>query len=327
MIKKYSFTVIFMVVELILALVSQHNFIKNNAILLSLITSLFLIIVPFLFFLLAYKNQEKYTFVFIFYSIFKVIPYVFSMKGNFFEVIFQWKFYLDILFSFILIWNFILFLKRFRDNYKKHWNEENDDLTTISIAIQNVFVFKKLGKILAFEVSSFYYCFLKWKQPSINANLFSGYKNSGIIALFVSLIFLSIVEAGAFHIFLFSEHKNIALIFAFIHIYVLINLIGHLKAIVIRKHFISSNKILIRYGLFDTLEIPVKLIVKITKFDGNYEKSENVVKFALLAKLEPHNILVELKDNMLVYFPFGIVKNPNKILLYLDEPSKILGLV
>jgi hypothetical protein len=76
-----------------------------------------------------------------------------------------------------------------------------------------------------------------------------------------------------------------------------------------------------------SLEVPLVLIAKISKFEGDYEKNENLVMFALLGKLEPYNIAIELKEEIQVFLPFGIVKQPNRILFYLDEPQKILELV
>jgi hypothetical protein len=327
MIKKYRFQIVFILIELVLALISQVDFVKNNPTLLSIFTALFLVITPIKYHFFTRKIQGTLTFWFVFYSIFKITPLIFSMKGNIFESIFRWKIYLNILFFVFLFLKIITLIRNFREEIKQRKNDKQDDYSLISFVLQKSIRFEKLGRGLAFEICSFYYCFFKWKQPPANENLFFGYKNSGVIALFISLIFLSIVESTIFHIFLIPEHKIVALIFAFLHIYLLINLIGHLKAIVFRKHFISSDKILIRYGLFDTLEIPVDMIAKISKFEGDYEKNENLVKFALLGKLEPHNIAIELKENIQVFLPFGIIRKPNRILFYLDESNQILGLV
>ena len=109
------------------------------------------------------------------------------------------------------------------------------------------------------------------------------------------------------------------------HVYLLINLIGHLKAIYFRTHLVLSQKIIIRYGLFDTLEIPFDSIKTIQKFEGDYDKSNDLVKFALLGKLEPHNISIE--ESIPVNLPFGIRKQPKRILLYIDDVADFLKTV
>jgi hypothetical protein len=327
MIKKYRFQIVFTLIELVLALIGQVDFVENNPILLSIFTALFLVITPILYHFFTRKIQETLTFWFVFYAIFRITPIVFLMKGNIFESIFRWKIYLNIMFFVFLFLKIITLIRNFREEIKQRKNDEQDDYSLISNVLQKSIRFEKLGRGLAFEICSFYYCFIKWKGDSSGDNQFSGYKNSGVIGYYVAFIFLSFIEAGGLHLLLISWNKNAAIMFLFLHIYVLINVIGHLKALIFRKHFISSDKILIRYGLFDTLEIPVNLIAKISKFEGDYEKNENLVKFALLGKLEPHNIAIELKENIQVFLPFGIMRRPNRILFYLDEPHKILGLL
>ena len=137
----------------------------------------------------------------------------------------------------------------------------------------------------------------------------------------------SVIEAVGVHSFLISRNKNMAIFFLILHVYLLINLIGNLKAIVFRKHLVTDQKLLIRYGLFDTVEIPINSISKINKFEGDYQKSTALVKFALLGKLEPHNISIELKNNISVNLPFGITKNPNHLLFYIDDANKFLAMV
>jgi len=103
-----------------------------------------------------------------------------------------------------------------------------------------------------------------------------------------------------------------------------------LKAIYFRTHLVLSQKIVIRYGLFDTLEIPfdsINSINSIQKFEGDYDKSNELVKFALLGKLEPHNVSIELKEIITVNLPFGITKEPKRILLYVDNVTDFLKTV
>ena len=48
------------------------------------------------------------------------------------------------------------------------------------------------------------------------------------------------------------------------------------------------------------------------------------MKFALLGKLEPHNIYLELKNDTQVNLPFGIIKKPKIILLYIDNVNDFI---
>ncbi|MDA6072318.1 hypothetical protein NJT12_22065 [Flavobacterium sp. AC] len=330
MLKKYSSLIIFAVIEIIITLISFSYLIKNNSTLLSASTALFLVVTPLLYYVLTRKKQTEFTFWFVLYSVFKITPYVFKMEGNFFEGLFQLKIYFNIAFLIYLIWKAFQFIKNFRKTLKQKNNIEQDDYSIISNSLQEAIKFKKLAKMISFEVCSFYYCFIKWSRNNNDnntGNSFSGYKESGMSAVYIGLMLVSVFEAVGLHFLLISWNKTVSLLLLVLHVYILINLIGHLKAVFFRSHLVLSQKIIIRYGLFDTLEIPFDLLHSIQKFEGDYEKSSELVKFALLGKLEPHNIAIELRDKIFVSLPFGITKQPSRILLYIDNAKDFLKVI
>lgn len=326
MLKKYSALIIFIAIEIGIALASFNNHIQDNSTLLSVFTGLFLIVTPALYYI-TNKKQTEFTFWFVFYSVFKITPYVFDMENNFFQVIFQFKIYFNIAFLIFLAWKALQFMRNFRKAVKQKDNIEQDEYSIISDSLKKSIKFKKLGKMIAFEVCSFYYCFIKWTGNKNNQSGFSGYRESGVSAIYIGLMLASVFEAVALHAYLISRNKTIAIIILILHVYLLINLIGHLKAIFFRSHLVLSQKIVIRYGLFDTLEVPFDSFNTIQKFEGDYEKSNELVKFALLGKLEPHNISIQLKENITVNLPFGITKEPKRILLYIDNVADFLKTV
>lgn len=322
--KKYLSLLIFGIIESVLLAISTFIVPQNSAISFSILTALFFIVSPFVYYLLNRKTKSEFTFWSVFYLTFKATPYLFPMKENFFKIIFDWKIYFNIAFLLFLIIAAFHFILNFKRNTKQLNIETQDEHTLISTALQKSLKFEKLGKMIAFEICSFYYCFFKWSHEKPSDHQYTGFKNSGTSALYIGLMFISIVEAVAIHILLISWNKNIAIVFLILHLYLLVNLVGHLKAIIFRRHLIVSEKIIIRYGLFNSLEIPFHTIEKINKFEGDYEKSKNLVKFALLGNLEPHNLAIEFTDNTCISLPFGIMKNPKSILLYVDNVNKFI---
>jgi hypothetical protein len=291
----------------------------NNEKVISVITFLFLIVNPFLYFLLNRNKNTEFTFLFVFYSTFKLAPYVIPMHENFFKFIFDWKIYFNLAFLIYLAWNAVQFFLLFKKNINQESEGSKDDYTVIVNSLQKSIRFKRLGELIAFEVCSFYYCFVKWSGNQKSDNQFTGFKNSGVGAIYIGLMLVSVIEGVGMHLFLITRYKNIAFIFLILHIYMLINLIGHLKAILFRRHQIASQQMIIRYGLFETLAIAISSIKTIKKFEGDYDKSNSLLKYALLGNLEPHNVYIELKNEIQVNLPFGIQKEPKKILLYIDN--------
>ena len=110
--------------------------------------------------------------------------------------------------------------------------------------------------MISFEVCSFYYCFIKWNRNNNPENSFSGYKESGVSAVYIGLMLVSVFEAVGLHFLLITWNKTFSLLLLVLHVYILINLIGHLKAVFFRSHLVWSQKIIIRYGLFGSFNIP-----------------------------------------------------------------------
>ncbi|WP_431244938.1 hypothetical protein ACQ9BO_12470 [Flavobacterium sp. P21] len=319
MIKKYNALLIFGIIETILLLITFYFTSKDNALSFSVLTALFLIVAPVVYYFLSRKEKTELTFWFVFYLAFKITPFIFPMEGNFFKVIFDWKIYFNIAFLLFLIWTAIQFILNLKKNIKLTNNESQDDYDVITHSLQKSIKFKKLGQIITFEICSLYYCFIKWTNNKTPENQFTGYKNSGVSAIYIGLMLASIAEAATMHMLLISHSKKGAILFLVLHIYLLLNLTGQLKAIIFRRHSILSEKIIIRYGLFNSLEIPIDSIENISRFEGDYEKNGNLAKLALLGKLEPHNVSIEVKDNIEVHLPFGIIKKPKLILFYIDD--------
>jgi hypothetical protein len=326
-VKKYYPVFFYTIVQLFFCAISTNEKIRDNYKYISILTGLFLFLTPTLYYLLTKKREAEFTFWFVFYLTFKITPFIFEMENNFFEIIFKWKIYLNIAFLLYLIWKATVFIINLKKNLFQKRENTIDDFSIISSSLQKSIKFKKIGRLLTFEFCSFYYCFIKWIKSEENENQFSGFKNSGVSSLYIGLMIASIAEAFAFHSILISRNKNLAIAFLILHIYILINLIGHLKAIRYRSHLISAQKILIRYGLFDTLEVPISQILKIEKFEGDYEKNKDLVKFALLGKIEPHNICIELKNILAVKLPFGISREPKKILFYIDDVHNFITII
>ncbi len=197
MLKKYSSLIIFILTEIVIALFGFNNSIKQNPDLASLLTGLFLIVTPTLYYLMTRKKQTEFTFWFVFYSAFKITPYIFPMENNFFEKLFLLKIYLNIAFLLFLTWKAFLFLKNFKETAKE--NSEQDAHSIITNSLKKSVRFEKLGKMIAFEICSFYYCFIKWQGDKKTKNDFSGYYNSGVSGLYFGLMLVSVFEAFGFH--------------------------------------------------------------------------------------------------------------------------------
>ncbi|MBC5837118.1 hypothetical protein [Flavobacterium muglaense] len=318
-IKKYLPLLLFIIVQIIIAGISLNGNFRNDYKYSSILTGLFLFLTPTVYHLLSKNTKTTFTYWFVFYLSIKISPFIFTTDNNFFKILFEYKIYLNIAFLIYLLYKTIVFIVELKKRLFQKNTETIDDFSIISNSLGQSIKFEKLGKLLTFEICSFYYCFIKWVKNKKNDNQFTTNNNSGITALYIGLMIASITEAFAIRSILISRNKTAAIVLLVLHLYILINLTGHLKAIHYRYHLVSAKTVVIRYGLFETLVIPIDTIASIKNFEGDYTKNKDLVKFALLGKLEPHNIAIELKEKRTVNLPFGISRQPTTILLYVDE--------
>ena len=292
----------------------------------SILITLFFLFNPIIYYLLIRKRQADFSFWFIFYSTFKITPYIFPFAGTWFELFFSLKIYFNLLFLLYLIWQLVNFIRQFHLSINSQNSKFIDEYTYFSEYLQTNIKYKKFGQMISFEICSFYYALFKWRNNPESSKEFTGYKNSGVLSIYIGLMFVSVIEALGFHAILISRHKIIALVLLILHLYLLINLTGQIKAIIFRKHIILDQHLYICYGLFNTLKIPISTIIRTSKFESDYNKKDkNLLKIALLGKMEPHNILIELQENIIVHLPFGIVKKPKNILLYIDKHNDFIS--
>ena len=317
--RKYYYLIIFIFIECILILTSKY---VTDILYYDIIFIIYLIIFPICFYLISKKEFSTLAYITLFYFIFKTSPFVFDTDKTVLMSIFKWKRIISITYLLYLITRIFIAVRLIRKrNYKT-----NDDFTKILLILINYFRIEKIARLIGFEAGAIYYCFFKWKRkPSENIE-YTCYKTNGSsYQLYGVILFISIIEAYAFQIFLHEKHPIIATILLFFHIYFFITIIGHLKATYFRRNLLLEDAFIIHYGLFETVEIPFNNIQYIKKDNGNYDKTDkSTIKYGLLGQLEMHNTLITLKTPIKVYLPFGKSKTPNRVLFFVDEVDSLI---
>jgi hypothetical protein len=122
--------------------------------------------------------------------------------------------------------------------------------------------------------------------------------------------------------FLFSLWgKTIAWILTGLSFYTCIQLFGHIKAIKARPITINKDSLEIHNGLAGDAYIHFDNIEKF-ELSKKIPQGRNPVKIALLNGLENHNIVVYLKTPIQVTKVFGIKKNADTVLFYVDKSKE-----
>jgi hypothetical protein len=199
-------------------------------------------------------------------------------------------------------------------------NQQTDaDLySVLKKSASNVLENEKLGKVFATEIAMIYYGLFRWKKTQPTNNQFTCYKENGIIAIFITLVFLVVVETFVVHLLLIRWNELVAWIIFALSIYAGIQILGHTKALINRFTEITNSHLILRYGLFGDAEIPLTNIkaIRLTQEESN-DKTIKALK--LLGSMESHNMLIEFDKTIQFESVYGIRRKHTAVLLQIDN--------
>ena len=203
--------------------------------------------------------------------------------------------------------------------YRKADRSSRDMFNILRNTSASVLNNRTVGNVLAMELSSIYYSLISWKNSPDHG--FSYHRNSGSLAILITVVFVVVVETIVIHLLLVRWSEAAAWILTILSIYTAIQLIGHIKAMIQRPIVVSEGAIELKYGLFGDATIQKSDIEEVEISDVCPESKEGVQKLALLGDLEAHNIIFHLKNPVEVIKAYGITKKASTLLLYADDPA------
>lgn len=113
-----------------------------------------------------------------------------------------------------------------------------------------------------------------------------------------------------------------------VHIYTFIFVIAHLKALYLRPIEVHSNILSIKNGLFANTDISFSDISTIHIFEKDIGyKRKDFFRFALIKKLENHNIIIILNQDIKVKIIYDFSKTVKKIYLYVNGKNEFCELI
>ncbi len=230
---------------------------------------------------------------------------------------------IEVVLVFAIIRSFYLANKR-----AKQENKTTDFLSFCRNVMGQVMGNEKIGNFFAAEIAMVYYAFFFGKSPTIdNKKSFSLHKESGIIALLATLLFVLVIETGVTHLLLGLWNEVGAWVATGLSLYTCLQLFAHIRAISLRPIQIKDNTITICNGLAAEASIDFDNIEKF-ELTTKPPQDTKAIKIALLKGLEEHNVVLYLKEPIQVTLLFGIKKTATTILFYADHAqdfSQLLG--
>lgn len=282
---------------------------------------------PLIYFLLIRKKAiPKITVLSVFIIGFIITKIIIPTQYNFHLILIE-TYFLPFLELFIL--SFIGF-KVFKtiQSFKQNAQEEKDFYTVLKKSCLEILGYPKLASLFASEISMFYYSFFTWKKAEYRSNEFSNFKENSVFATYGAILLILLVESIVMHILLHSLSPLVAWIITGSSIYFAIQVFSQIKALRLRKTIITHNSLILRYGLFAEVVVPLSMIEKIemTSQDILIE-DKKIEKLALMKDLEFHNIILYFKKSQTLEVIYGIKKSCDVLLLHIDNKEVFYDMV
>lgn len=180
---------------------------------------------------------------------------------------------------------------------------------------------EKLANIVSSEIAVVYYAFFSSKGKSIDYKTkFTSYKENGLPLILGVILSIFLIETTGVHFLLSLWSKPIAWIITGLSLYTCIQLFAHIRAVKARPIIINTDSFEVHNGLAGDAYVQLDNIEKIEMSNKKPGDRESI-KISLLKGLENHNIVVYLKTPIEVTKIFGIKKQTDTVLFFVDKPK------
>ena len=176
-----------------------------------------------------------------------------------------------------------------------------------------------MGKVLATEISMFYYLFSFGKNKIPSENELTYTKKNGTKSILN--VFLFLIETIILHLFVANWYNTIAWILTFLGIYTGLQILAILLSM--SKRLISINyetqTLHLRYGFGAQTYIPFSNIEKINDSKKSDFDSPAHVYLSLFDIVDTPNLSLKLKEEHTLYKIYGLEKKFKSIALSIDQ--------
>lgn len=177
------------------------------------------------------------------------------------------------------------------------------------------------GNIIGSEIAVFYYAFFAQGDKGIDyQNRFSICQQNGIRLVLGAILSILLIEAAGMHFLLALWNGVIAWVVTALSLYTCLQLFAHIRAIKARPIVISNNVLWVRNGMASDAMVDCSNIDRLEQ-TRHLPKGRQVIKIALLKGMEGHNMVLYLKEPIVITKILGIKKTTDTIAFFVDHPK------
>lgn len=279
-----------------------------------------IVFIPVIYFLLIRKKEiPKITIVPFFIMGIVVASFIIPKDFQFYLTqIKNWVLPSVEIFVFVLV---IYKVRQLKTQFRNNRTHSLDFYSALKNAVAEVLP-KKISNAFATEIAVIYYGFFSWKKRKLNSNEFSYHKSSGTIALLFVFIFLILVETSISHILLEKWSSAVAWSLSILSIYTGLQVFGITRSMSKRPIAIENEELKLRYGLFSESTIKISNIESIVLSSKSIEFDNITKKLSPLRDFESHNVVVNLKNEVVLLGLYGFKSTYKTLAFYVDDKDR-----
>lgn len=186
-------------------------------------------------------------------------------------------------------------------------------------AVQEIVPVQMVASIIATEVSMFYYAQAAFRKPALQEG-FSYHRETALGATMGALSLMVLIETIAVHFLLMQWSALAANLLMLGSLYSFVYLLAIIGASRHRRHMLTAEGLLLRFGLQETL-IPLHEVESLEKLRGEVPEEEGLAKLGVMWNF---NLILRVKEQQTLFRFYGI-RNRYKILAFwADEPQALM---
>ena len=183
---------------------------------------------------------------------------------------------------------------------------------------------KRVGVLVATEISTLYFALVSWKKHKKASSEFTHHQSTSSQLLLYVFIFLILIEAFAFHLLLQNWNPTVAWVFTILSLYSCLQVLAIAKSLPKRPIVVKDGVLKLRWGLVNQVEIPLEKIEELQYNKKEIPKAPETTHLSPLHSAEGTNVVISLKEPLQMDKMYGFRKSFRKIALYLDNPKSFI---
>jgi len=196
------------------------------------------------------------------------------------------------------------------------------DFLTMLKSVTREVLPEKISSAFATEIAAIYYVFFVWKKRKLSNHEFSYHVQGGAKMILGVFIFLILVETFAMHLMLAQWSLLAAWILTGLSLYTVFQVIAILKSLSQRPIAISDNTLYLKYGLLGDSTLPLSAIESIELSSKSIEFDDTTRHLSPLQDMDPHNVIIQLKESQVLEGFYGIRKSFKTLALHVDDKNR-----